>query len=177
MTRSAQFKLSFQAIVSQHTELFPESGLDDLYKLVFQAAMGSEHAVTDPQWILNRLTEEADGIKPDTLPLMMPISPDHRLVRVGLWPYMAASGDLGELSRAFVETSRLFTPSIQRLDRYWSWVEDLAVHGKLSFSLPDLKAYIEQRRNQGYPAVHHCAKYRRLYHPAYRVVLKDLIRI
>ncbi len=176
MAREVLSQKDFVPVVIRHAETYPQWEMDDLYKLVFQAAMGSEHAVNNPELALERLQAEAEAVGPSNgSPMIMPLSPDCRLVRIDLRAYLSKGGDLGDLAKAFVETSQKFKPSLVRLVEYWSCAESMAKQKEISFSLPDLRAYSEHQCRQGYPPVHHSEAYRRLYSPAYRVVLKSLM--
>ena len=171
-----QPKTSFESIIQTHMQRYPGSQIEDVYKLVFQASMGCDHAARDLMSALRYLENEAAGLaQSDDAALIMPISPEHALVRIHLGPYLRAGGDLKALAEAFVKTSQIFKPSIDRLASYWSWVEALAVQGILPFAPHELQRYGEERRTERYPALHHSSQYRRLYRPAYRIVLKNLL--
>lgn len=170
---------ALNAIISLHLEQYPSLLLPDLYKLIFQAAMGSEHAVTDPDHAERRLKSEAEALAEVSvaLPLTDPVSPDHRLVRVHLQPYLARGGHFSDLARAFIKTSHVFKSSVHRLETYWQWAATMAHRDGFPFSTAQLAGFGEKQRKLDYPAVHHSTQYRRLYRPAYRVVLMDLIEL
>jgi hypothetical protein len=175
--KTPAMQLALNTIISHHLNRYPGLGVTDLYKLIYQAAMGSEHAVTDADQAERRLRSEAETMAPmpEDAPMTDPVSPDHRLVRVHLHPYLARGGRIADLARAFIQTSHAFTPSVRSLATYWRWLEAMAHHGDISFSTAQLAQFGEKQRKANYPPVHHSAQYRRLYQPAYRVVLADLI--
>ena len=169
---------AFSTIVLEHIKQFPEMQVQDLYKLVFQAAMGSEHAVADPLQVHENLVAEIDGSIPQTgIPMTLPLSSAHPLIRINLHPFRSAGGSLTDLAHAFVRTALIFQPSQDRLAQYWSCVVSMATSGKLPFIRRQLEHYGDQRRTEGYPVVHHSPQFRNIYRPAYRVVLKDLLEI
>ncbi len=176
MVTQNQSSEALHAIIAMHLRHYPALRLDDLYKLVYQGAMGSEHAVADIDQVYRRLNDERRVMtsQPDG-PLGIAVSPDRRLVRVHLGPFLDNGGDLQDLAQACVETAGIVKPSTDRMARYWSWVEGMATQQLLPFSIADVKRYGDRRRSQSYPAVHHSPYYRRMYHPAYRVVLTQLI--
>lgn len=142
-------------------------GAQDAYKLIHQAACGPAHAVRNRADARQRLEEELQNLThayPE--PAIDPISPDGDLVRVHLSPYLAASGDVETLLKAFIQTSCEFRPDQEKLVSYLTtalmYVEGLQ---ELMITL----------KNQGYPAVHHSKPYRAAYQPAYRVVLEKLL--
>ncbi len=172
------FKSAFQSIIAHHLAHYPGLTIDDVYKLVFQAAMGSEHAVVDADRVERRLRAEVETMVPaPDQPMIDPVSPDHQLVRVHLHPFTIRGGRLVSLADAFIETARAFKPSVAALSAYWVWLEEMAGAEDFVFPQDELKNYGMARRAQRFPAVHHSADYRRLYHPAYRVVLKDRIEL
>lgn len=168
---------ALKTIISYHLNRYPGLAVADLYKLIYQAAMGSEHAVTDADQAERRLRSEAETMAPmpEDAPMTDPVSPDHRLVRVHLHPYLTRGGQIADLARAFIQTSRTFTPSIRSLSTYWRWTEAMAHRDDLAISAAQLARFGEKKCKENYPAVHHSAQYRRLYQPAYRVVLTDLL--
>jgi hypothetical protein len=175
--KTPAMQLALNTIISHHLNRYPGLGVTDLYKLIYQAAMGSEHAVTDADQAERRLKSEVETMAPipEDTPMTDPVSPDHRLVRVHLRPYLRRGGRLADLARAFIRTSRTFTPSIHSLSTYWGWTEAMAHRDDVAISAAQWVRFGKKQREANYPPVHHSAQYRRLYQPAYRVVLTDLL--
>ena len=155
---------------------YPAMQPQDVYKLAFQAAMGSRHAGLDSamaaEWMDREIASLGDG-PPE--PIRDTISSDGRMVRVNLRPYLAAGGSREALLRAFVRTAREFTGSLPRLRRELGRIERLAAAGEIPLPRAALHAYFGRMRAQGYPAVEHSSSYESAYHPAYRVVLAALL--
>ena len=164
-------------LLSAHLARYPAMQLDDIYKLLHQAALGPGHAVDNSAAARKRLDEEiaALGDAPTEL-LQDVISPDGRLGRVHLRPYLAAGGNPDALHRAFVETANSYPASPDKLAKFCGCLGDLAASGGIPFSREDVVAYFEKISRDGYPAVHHSEPFRRAYRPAYRVVAVDLLR-
>ena len=140
--------------------------IQDVYKLVHQAALGSEHSNLDPsaarKWLASELKEMGTGIEEH---LMDSISPDGEIVRVHLRPYFSVHGDIEALLDAFIRTGHDFHGAIETLEAYW----DCVIQAEL-FSASILDDFIRKMKNRSYPAAHHSEQFRQLYHPAYRVV-------
>ncbi len=170
---------AFESMVAHHLSHYPGLRIHDLYKLVFQAAMGSEHAVVDAVEAERRLRAEAESVTtaPGNTPMIDPVSPDGRLARVNLHPFKTHGGDLGNLASAFIATSCCFKPSRSALATYWGWLKKLAEADGFPFTEGELESFGNEQKEQQYPAVHHSSIYRQLYHPAYRVVLIDRIEL
>lgn len=163
-------------LLGQHIGRYPEMQLLDVYKLLHQAALGNGHAVGVLEQIIVRLESEvaAMGDGPGD-PLWESISPDGRLARVHLRPYVAAGYDLGALARAHVGSPQTYPPAPEKLVKFCGCVGDLAAQGILPFSKDDVLSCFDEIAEQGYPAVRHSVTYREHYKPAYRVVDIDLL--
>lgn len=159
--------MNFLSILSDHQLRYPAMGAQDVYKLIYQAACGPGHAVSNPAQARDWLEKELHNLSdPHPEPAIDPISPDGKLVRVHLSPYLAGGGDRETLLQAFIQTSCEFCPDQLKLER------------TLKAALPyveGLKELMKTLKTGGYPAVHHSEQYRAAYKPAYRVVLKKLL--
>lgn len=169
-----------EQVLQFHLSRYPKMQPDDLYKLLHQAAMGSEHAIPNReaarQW-MNRELEDLriEGDETVEEPLIEPLSPDGRLVRVNLRPYLRSGADPELLLDAFVLTAGRHQGDSGTLERYCNQAVDLAREGELPFSPAELDSNFAALKTQGYPAVHHSAPYAEAYRPAYRVVLRELL--
>jgi len=170
-----------EQILEAQIARYPRMQPQDLYKLLHQAAMGSEHAVSDReaarQWLFREIeTLESPGPDEPLLePSIEPLSPDGQLVRVNLRPFVRMGGDAAALSEAFVQTSELYTADPATLERYTDQAVTLAREGALPFAAAELEALFTRQEQQGYPPVHHSKEYADAYRPAYRVVLRELL--
>lgn len=150
--------------------------VQDLYKLIHQASMGSKHAVQDldaTRTFLEREVNELIG-GPDE-PIQDIISPDWRIARINLRPYLASNAKLSKLLDAFVRTATEFEGSSSRLKRFISYAEHLADERFFSFSRTVIRTFFDQMEVKGFPAVHHSASYTGAYQPAYRVILHKFL--
>ena len=169
-------KAAFHKVLSTQFSYHPRLEVQDLYKLVFQAALGSEHAILDNAVTYDWLTNEIKKITDKALePIVEPISPDGRIARINLRPYIAADGDLDALLDAFVRTANEHHGTAEQLQRYWYYAVDMATAGHLLLSPAKLRCFFTRMRIKNFPAVHHSANYKRAYHPAYRVVFLDFL--
>jgi hypothetical protein len=161
-----------EKILQSHLDRYPAMQIQDLYKLLHQAALGSEHAVSNPDsarnWLTRELSEMGQG---NAEPLIDPISPDGKVVRVHLRPFIAVGHDPELLLEAFIRTANEYRGDAQLLERYWE--EAAAMKG---FSRQKLEQFFIGMKARKYPAVHHSMEYVRLYRPAYRVIAPTLFR-
>lgn len=169
----ANEKSAFQKLITAQLQRYPAMQVQDLYKLVYQAAMGNEHLMADSAMVHNYLIQELESVRADSAePLLEEISPDGAVVRLNLRPFKTRNGDHHALFRAMMQTARTFQQSQESLEQHLSDLEQMAGSGAIPFDANAVKSYFREMREKGYPAVHHSAAYKEKYSPAYRVMLK-----
>lgn len=157
-------------LVEDQLARYPEMQVQDWYKLLHQAAMGNRHLGVEDDVIYNYLLDELDRIEAaQEEPLVEYISPDSSIIRLNLRPFKARGGNPDSLFAAMKVTWDTVVPSTELLTKYWT---ELKAVRPLPYSETELDAYFEQRRAEGFPAVHHSDAYESTYRPAYRVVLR-----
>jgi len=158
--------------VARHPQMAPE----DLFKLLHQAAMGSEHAMADSAgvraWMVSELATMGEGTAE---PMVDTIAPGGRVVRVHLRPWVAAGRSTDSLLRAFVATARAVPQDTLMLVRYLAVADSMVAEGKLPFTVEPWRALVATARTGGFQALHHSPAYEAAYHPAYRVVAGGLV--
>jgi hypothetical protein len=165
-------------LLSAHLARYPAMQLDDIYKLLHQAAMGPGHALDNPAAARKRLDKEIADLGEGPAELLQDvISPDGRLGRVHLRPYLASGGNPDSLHRAFVETANNYPASPDKLAKFCGCLGDLAATGGIPFAREEVLSYFEKISRDGYPVVHHSAAFKAAYKPAYRVVAFDYLSL
>jgi hypothetical protein len=177
-SRPPEEESNLRRIIADQVSRYPRMQIQDLYKFLHQAALGSEHAVRDTAMARNWLRREIASL--DTAaafePQVDPLSPDGKLVRVHLRPYLRNGGDPEPLLRAFIRTANEAQGDTSMLEHYWSIAEAMCLEGRLPFPRGDMETFFTARRGQGFPAIHHSEVYGQLYRPAYRVILRELLQ-
>ncbi len=170
--------MTFQNILHTHLLRYPAIQMQDLYKLVFQAVFGCGHAMSDGVTVRERLEAEimSMGAGPDE-PIVDILSEDTGIVRVHLRPYIAKKGDPLKLLDAFLRTGNEFQANNQWMTTYWAIVMTESAEKRIPFSMKELDEYHRQMQKKGYPTVHHTLEYVGLYKPAYRVIMREFIKI
>ena len=163
--------MTFESVLRNHLARYPTLEIQDVYKLIHQAALGSEHAISNPagarKWMERELSEMGTG---HDEPVIDPISADGQIVRVHLHPFIAQGGDPETLLNAFIRTANEFRGNTQVLKDHWKTATAMQY-----FPSAEMEGYIKSMQAQNYPAVHRSPEYERLYRPAYRVVLQKFI--
>ena len=163
--------IPFNRTMLNQLKLYPEMQVQDVYKLVFQAAFGPQHAAIDSAMVFDWLNGEwatVDTTNP--APEIEPITPDSSMVRVNLGAYKRNGGDKQSLGMKFLHTARHFRGSKKIFLKYWRDVELLAKKDLIPFTRQELADYLRQMKKKGLPAMHHSEKYMQLYKPSYRVI-------
>ncbi len=155
-----------ETVLRSHFSRYPALEIQDMYKLLHQAALGSEHAVSDHQSARNWLTRElAEMGKGPMEPLVDPISADGGIARIHLRPYIAAGHDPELLLAVFIRTGKEYQGEYRQFELFWQAAIDMRY-----FSAEKMEEFIQPLKKKGYPAVHHSSKFQKMYQPAYRVV-------
>ncbi len=170
--------MEIASIILNHQRRYPLWQIKDVYKLLHQAAMGSEHAVQDGigvrAWMERELKEMGEGPHD---PLIDTLSPDGAIVRVHLRPYVAKGYDPQRLLKAFIQTAREYRGSWMRLADYCLVAMDLTSKGKLPFSQREIAHFFDKMQYLNYPAQHHSGEYEAAYRPAYRVIHRPFLEM
>jgi len=155
-----------QTVIQSHLSRYPAMQIPDLYKLLHQASLGSEHAITDPttvqNWLACELKEMGEG---PVEPLIDPISADGEIVRVHLRPYVASGHAPDLLLDVFIRTANEYHGGMRLLEQYWQAAVDAAF-----FPAAAMDEFIRPLKERNYPAVRHSPVYKLHYRPSYRVV-------
>lgn len=166
-----------RTILIQHARRYPNWAIVDLYKLIHQAANGSEHALDDTSHVGSRLTRELAQLKPGGFdePLLDPISADGHFVRIHLRPFVLHRLSEEALLQAFILTGTSFPSVPDQLVGYAELACQLAREGMLALGAEQISRYMASMQAAGFPAVHHSERYTQEYCPAYRVVAQELL--
>jgi len=163
-------------ILQKEIQKYPKMEIQDIYKFIHQAAMGSEHAVKDTTAVREWMKNEIAGLKFDRLEnLIDTISPGGKIVRINLRPYLKAGYDTEKLLNSFIKTANEFKGSTKNLKKYIKAVLQLINDGRINFQKEEAKKFFDEMKIKKYPAVHHSKKYEEKYSPAYRVVAGEFI--
>lgn len=167
---------SILPVLKQHLQRYPDMQADDIYKLVHHAAMGNGHMFTDTAAARLWLLSEMDEISADTTePLIEQVSPDGVIVRVNLRPYKAHGGDVETLFRSMLNSAGRFRQDPGQLERWGQEIIDESEFGTIPVDKTELRQFFGEMKAAGYPAKHHSETYEKLYAPAYRVLMRDLV--
>jgi hypothetical protein len=170
-------KEGWSTVLAEHFQRYPHLQLQDVYKLLHQAVLGSGHAIRDAEQARRWLEEEASGppLGGFESPLIEPVSPEGSMLRVHLRPYLACSTDLEPLLSGFIQTAAEMPGSLEGMKEVSLLAGEAAHLAGLPFLSVEVREYMNGMQAQNFPAVHHSKEYVRHYQPAYRVVAAKFI--
>lgn len=162
--------------LKKQLQLHPSIQPQDVVKLCYQAAFGAEHMLLDKEKAKAYFIQEYEATPASfDVPLYEPISEDICRINLAAWKARGlAPEDLFDLFAASAHVSSS-TGDKSAFNNCIKPAEQVIRNGKASFSFEDWKAYYEEYKKSGMPAVHHSEAYRRAEHPAYRIVRKSLL--
>jgi len=168
--------LEIDPVIVSQIALYPELNEQDWYKLFHQASMGNRHLGVEDSLIYNYLLAEWARIDASsTEPLVEYISPDSSVVRLNLRPYKASGGTPDAVFDSMKKTWESFTPSEVQLAKYLDELQRASRQRQVDLSTEKLVQFINEKKGEGFPAVHHSDEYESLYKPAYRVLERRFI--
>lgn len=161
---------SLASLLDQHVRSHPELELQDAIKFLYQSCMGPSHLALDPQAAQDWVEAEWADVAGDAdVPPIEPLGGG--LCRLSLAACKGQGLEPSTLAALFLETAQTVTPNRQELEN------SLKLLYNLPFPRDEIDQTLEAYRAAGMPSVHHSARYRRAYAPAYRVVEQDLARL
>ena len=166
------------SLITEHLNLRPAMQVQDVYKLLYQGIMGSEHILgvqKTEEAVLQfelRLRSEYEKIAPNEgEPLFESIHPKESLYRLNLGPYKARNGEIAQLITFCLDTTRQVTGTLSELIGAWKLFGKACEQGKwLNWPKAIIFNFTDCLEKAGYPPVHHSNIYRETYRPAYRLI-------
>ena len=164
----------WREILLRQERLHPAMELRDFLKLAHQAEFGAEHAFAGMAEAETRVQEERRGLSPQGERGAEPIGSG--LCRL----HLRGTEEMG-LSAATIAGMFRCTAEAQRgtssgMEKRLSVLLDCCRSGLLPLAAGEAERGIRRYLEDGCPALHHSPAYREAYHPAYRVVEREMGR-
>lgn len=159
-----------EAILS-HVREYPKLEIQDIFKFIFQSALGCEHMVSDRDRALGYIRYEYENMTP-TAPRIDALDGNYSRV------HLSCIGDnlsAEELADIFVLSARAEPDRESGIEDRLSVARGLILSGELVFSLGEFDRAADEWRRLGYPAIRHSDTFRAFYRPAYRVIHNDYL--
>jgi hypothetical protein len=165
------------SLINRHLRWYPRMELRDVYKLIYQGVMGSEHLIESVEGFTEYLFSELASVPADPDErLLEPIRPDDTLVRLNLRPYKSRHLAPDQLIPLLIETSRLYKGTKLELQRTWEVFTQICQERQVvNFDINTLQQFTQRLEELDYPAMHHSETYSNAYQPAYRLIAARFI--
>lgn len=155
-----------------HCQSFPGLQIQDLCKYLYQSAFGCEHMISSPEAVTEGIEKEFQNcVHTDNTEIIKLDGPYSRIPLSCLGTGLSAA-----------TFGKLFYYSAQkRPDGHWDLLSKIEIarellgEGLLPFSQNDFESEIASWEAKGYPAVHHSAAFKELYHPSYRLMADEYV--
>jgi thymidylate kinase len=158
----------------QHFEKYPKGQIRDIFKYVYQSAFGCEHLVSSQDAALDYILREYAMLSDksdDTIESL-----DGNYSRVPL-SYLCKGLSPATLTKLFCRSAKKEPTGDADLHEKLQVARELVMEGQFSFSLRDFDAELDSWKQAGYPAVHHSKEFTASYHPAYRVISNEYVKL
>ncbi len=165
------------SLLEQHLSWYPVMEPRDIYKLLYQGVMGSEHLLTTAEEYTQYLHYEFETLQPEVSQAMLePVRPDGALFRLNLRPYKSHLQSIDILTPTLLESARIVFGNITELRAVWESFVQYCHQGRIHhFDTTFIHQFSGWLDEVDYPAVHHSEAYRRAYQPAYRLISAKFI--
>lgn len=153
--------------------------IQDIAKLIYQSEFGGGHMITNPLISLKRIQEEYHSLKTNALHL--PFITDTENIGNGLSRIYLSCLDNGisaeVLNEMFVYSANNKKGTFEGLEEKIHLVTSMCQDGCLSYPLDEVLEFFDSWENDGYPAMSHSTTYRHQYHPSYRVIENNFVKL
>lgn len=172
---SSQFAATLINFALPHWQQTSHTQIADIYKWLFQATRGGEHAAPDitvaERWLANEWQTLTEPLEHELL--WQPLCPDGEIGRLHLRPFKMCGGKKEDLLNAFMQSIQEFNNDAANFFAVWQELgqrlsNEIAILNNIKYQ--DWQELDAKMQVLNYPAVHHSQKYREHYHPAYRVL-------
>ncbi|MCX6646102.1 MAG: hypothetical protein NTY09_07080 [bacterium] len=165
---------------------YPDSGLRDIYKILYQAFHGAEHYASssdearmwlDREWealIIPEVRSSPELLEPVFIGTITP-----ELYRLNLAPAKRLEIDKEKILDEFVRTASEFPKNYPTDDenlhegfkKVWDDIGEAVTSGILEFDSEEYRELTHIIEQNEWPALQHSEKYRLIYKPHYRLVM------
>ena len=163
-------------LVEEHLARYPLARLQDIYKLLYHACLGPEHAVEVRERAETWLAEEWNALRGGGREdLYEDITLHYPVYRLHLRPAKAAGIQPGEILEAFLALADGFPKHPRLLKEAWTLVAAGIRDKRLIVSdAGQLDTFDAGLKDADFPPMHHSGEYAAQYGPAYRLVGRKL---
>ncbi len=122
------------------------------------------------EWLERKVELLGDG---PLVPFVENIHPEREIVRLHLWPYLAAKGDLGRLLVAYTKSASNVKRNLDTMSAWWDIFQRASAKGgefESRFDVRNIALIACTRKLENWPASQHSPAYETAYKPTYHVL-------
>ena len=159
--------MSFGFFLEEQIKKHPSVQPQDVVKLCYQAAYGSEHLMSDYDGARKYLEEEYSAISGSNGELYEQIS--DKVCRVNLSAWKAEGLPVEWLFRMFAASCVTESDAEGEFGEYLQIAEQLLRSADVGFTMQEWKNYLDEYKKNGMHSVHHSERYHNWELPSYRI--------
>ena len=164
-------------IILEHVKKYPLMEIRDVAKLIYQSEFGGGHMIPNSQMSLNRIQEEYSSLDFEALNTPFVVENiGNGMARIYL-SCMNHGVPAEILNEMFVHSANNKRGTLSGLAEKIELVVSMCQDGLLSYPADETISFFEAWENDGYPAMSHSEMYRQNYHPAYRVIEDNFVKL
>lgn len=159
-------------LLTKHYQSYPELEISDVFKYIFQSAMGCEHLVSDYTAAVNYIKREHSAMTSSSPTLTDKLDGEYSRVHLSYLDRGLTAQTLGKL---FCKSAKAVPNGKAEIENKLRIARELVADGSLPFALADFDKAVSVWENQSLSAIHHSEKFRKTYKPAYRVIANEYV--
>lgn len=161
-----------QALLN-HFKDYPLLEPQDAFKFLYHAIFGCEHMISSEEKVIEYIKNESKTASKHSK-LVEPLFCNYARLNLDILNSGLKAETLGRL---FFLTSKKEKGSLNDLSKAIEVLKELAVNKQTPFTEEKLIIALSEWKEKGYPAIHHSETFRQNYHPSYRVISKEFIKL
>lgn len=160
----------------QYYEKYPDMQIQDMLKYLYQSSFGCEHMLSSEEKVIELIRKERKDRAHFATDKELIEELDGEYSRVSL-SYLDFGLSDETLGRLFCISSKKELDGISKLEEKIDVLKILVQEKKIGFSIDDLENSLNKWRDSGYQSLSHSEKFRASYHPSYRVISNEYVRL
>ncbi len=158
-----------QELIAEHAARYVASEVQDIYKLLYQAFCGPEHAVASADAASRRFFSEWNRVAAHDGIIYEKIGIVDVLYRINLAPAKQAGCRPQRIFEMFCESAERFQPRHALFARGWKDMKLFIAKQNERYKVSEYEALTKLLEERNFPPVHHSRRYKKHYSPAYRL--------
>ena len=155
-----------------HYQSYPELEISDIFKYIFQSAMGCEHLVSNYTDAVDYIRREHSAMQSPSAILTDRLDGEYSRVHLSYLEQGLCAETLGKL---FCKSAVAMPNGKVEIDNRLKVVRELIADGSLPFSPNEFDKAATAWAEQSYSVIRHSDKFRKVYKPAYRVIANKYV--